>query len=59
MVWLNILIETKKPQFSQGLFFVIAEGFEPRPLTLNFIGFRLAYVLKLTELQATMSNLIS
>lgn len=45
MVWLNIFIETKKPQFSQGLFFVIAEGFEPRPPTLNFIGFRLAHVL--------------
>jgi len=45
MVWLNIFIETKKPQFSQGLFFVIAEGFELHPLTLKFISFFLASVL--------------
>lgn len=35
MVWLNIFIETKKPQFSQGLFFVIAEGFEPSTVSLE------------------------
>lgn len=45
MVWLNIFIETKKPQFSQGLFFVIAEGFELHPLPLIFTDFYLANVL--------------
>ncbi len=59
MVWLNILIKAKKPLFLQRLFFVIAEGFEPHPPTLIFTSFRLAYVLQLTELQTTMSNLLS
>lgn len=45
MVWLNILIKAKKPLFLQRLFFVIAEGFEPHPLTPKFTGFHLAYVL--------------
>lgn len=36
----------QKVKLSKALYLlVIAEGFEPRPLTLNFIGFRLAYVL--------------
>jgi hypothetical protein len=39
------LDKSKKAPVFTGAFFVIAEGFEPRPPTLNFIGFRLAYVL--------------